>query len=133
MRHQREVHGICNGIKRISPYCCPVSICRRHTKGFSRYWNLQQHLQRMHPSLKREAIVAPLSVPLPRPTKERTKPAIIEVESESLQLDSTVAGGKTTLASLRDCLSRLRTHKAEVDRRIRAVEATIEIFENSGR
>ncbi|KAL4810992.1 RNA polymerase I-specific transcription initiation factor-domain-containing protein [Aspergillus unguis] len=29
---------------------CPFKLCKRHTRGFSRRWNLNQHLKTMHPS-----------------------------------------------------------------------------------
>ncbi|KAJ5579900.1 uncharacterized protein N7459_005885 [Penicillium hispanicum] len=33
---------------------CPINVCPRHTKGFSRTWNLNQHMKRVHPSYGRE-------------------------------------------------------------------------------
>lgn len=36
------------GRKEYAKYC-PVKECPRHTKGFSRTWNLNQHLKRKHP------------------------------------------------------------------------------------
>ncbi|KAL4878415.1 RNA polymerase I-specific transcription initiation factor-domain-containing protein [Aspergillus karnatakaensis] len=35
---------------KIATLVCPFKKCRRHTKGFSRRWNLNQHLKTMHPS-----------------------------------------------------------------------------------
>ncbi|KAI9374999.1 hypothetical protein BJX61DRAFT_218042 [Aspergillus egyptiacus] len=39
-----------NSTQRESPLVCPFKACRRHEKGFSRRWNLNQHLKVMHPS-----------------------------------------------------------------------------------
>lgn len=39
-----------NGAKRVQTLVCPFKKCNRHTKGFSRRWNLNQHLKTMHPS-----------------------------------------------------------------------------------
>ncbi|BCS24120.1 uncharacterized protein APUU_40564A [Aspergillus puulaauensis] len=39
-----------NGAKREQDLVCPFKKCNRHTKGFSRRWNLNQHLKTMHPS-----------------------------------------------------------------------------------
>ncbi|KAL4954751.1 hypothetical protein BDW69DRAFT_162571 [Aspergillus filifer] len=37
-------------IKKDHPLFCPFKKCNRHKKGFSRRWNLNQHLKTMHPS-----------------------------------------------------------------------------------
>jgi hypothetical protein len=87
---------------------------------------------RMHPSPKQEIFVTPLSVPLTSLSKVGSKPATTEAKSERLGLESMAVGGNTLLPSLRDYLSKLQTHKAEVDRRIQTVQDTIEIFESSG-
>lgn len=38
-----------NDEHRRKDFFCPFEMCDRHTKGFSRRWNLNQHMQRMHP------------------------------------------------------------------------------------
>jgi hypothetical protein len=38
------------GAKSEQNLVCPFKKCNRHTKGFSRRWNLNQHLKTMHPS-----------------------------------------------------------------------------------
>ena len=42
-RHKREVHGP-------NMYYCPIVSCKRHTKGFSRTYNLSEHRKRCHPA-----------------------------------------------------------------------------------
>ncbi|KAL4966251.1 uncharacterized protein BDV14DRAFT_46496 [Aspergillus stella-maris] len=39
-----------DNIKKDQPLFCPFKKCNRHKKGFSRRWNLNQHLKTMHPS-----------------------------------------------------------------------------------
>ncbi|KAL4941156.1 hypothetical protein BDV06DRAFT_7208 [Aspergillus oleicola] len=39
-----------NSPKKDQPLFCPFKKCNRHKKGFSRRWNLNQHLKTMHPS-----------------------------------------------------------------------------------
>ncbi|KAL4979689.1 RNA polymerase I-specific transcription initiation factor-domain-containing protein [Aspergillus desertorum] len=41
-----------NSTKRNYSLICPFKKCRRHEKGFSRRWNLNQHLKTMHPSYR---------------------------------------------------------------------------------
>ncbi|KAL4998793.1 RNA polymerase I-specific transcription initiation factor-domain-containing protein [Aspergillus recurvatus] len=41
-----------NSIKSDYSLVCPFKKCRRHEKGFSRRWNLNQHLKTMHPSYR---------------------------------------------------------------------------------
>ncbi|KAL4910933.1 RNA polymerase I-specific transcription initiation factor-domain-containing protein [Aspergillus multicolor] len=43
-----------NSTKREHVLVCPFKNCRRHEKGFSRTWNLNQHLKTMHPSYQRK-------------------------------------------------------------------------------
>ncbi|KAL4820552.1 RNA polymerase I-specific transcription initiation factor-domain-containing protein [Aspergillus spinulosporus] len=41
-----------NSTQRIHNLVCPLKNCRRHEKGFSRRWNLNQHLKTMHPNYR---------------------------------------------------------------------------------
>ncbi|KAL4765976.1 uncharacterized protein BDW70DRAFT_167662 [Aspergillus foveolatus] len=41
-----------NSSQRIQSLVCPFKNCRRHEKGFSRRWNLNQHLKTMHPNYR---------------------------------------------------------------------------------
>lgn len=43
--------GVGKGAHRKADIICPVVKCRRHTEGFSRVWNLNLHLKRVHPQL----------------------------------------------------------------------------------
>ncbi|KAL1961038.1 hypothetical protein VTO42DRAFT_4926 [Malbranchea cinnamomea] len=43
-------------LKQYARYC-PVQECPRHTRGFSRTWNLNKHLKNRHPDLYRERTV----------------------------------------------------------------------------
>ncbi|KAH7379645.1 hypothetical protein BKA64DRAFT_229682 [Cadophora sp. MPI-SDFR-AT-0126] len=42
-RHNREVHGS-------QTYCCPITSCKRHVRGFPRKYNLFEHQKRCHSS-----------------------------------------------------------------------------------
>ncbi|KAH8598583.1 hypothetical protein B0O99DRAFT_44914 [Bisporella sp. PMI_857] len=42
-RHNREVHGS-------QTYCCPITSCKRHIRGFPRKYNLFEHQKRCHSS-----------------------------------------------------------------------------------
>lgn len=42
--HEREVHGS-------QTYNCPISTCKRSTRGFPRKWNFEQHMKKSHPSI----------------------------------------------------------------------------------
>ena len=42
-RYSREVHGS-------QTYCCPVTSCKRHVRGFPRKFNLYEHQKRCHSS-----------------------------------------------------------------------------------
>jgi hypothetical protein len=42
--------GLGKGAHRKADIVCPFEDCNRHTKGFSRTWNLNQHLKKAHPS-----------------------------------------------------------------------------------
>ncbi|KAI1951008.1 hypothetical protein LOZ57_001557 [Ophidiomyces ophidiicola] len=41
----------CIGKHKEMPFVCPVEECRRHRFGFSRKWNLDQHIQNKHPQV----------------------------------------------------------------------------------
>ncbi|KAL4740678.1 RNA polymerase I-specific transcription initiation factor-domain-containing protein [Aspergillus similis] len=41
-----------NSTQSIHSLVCPFKNCRRHEKGFSRRWNLNQHLKTMHPNYR---------------------------------------------------------------------------------
>ncbi|CAG7948563.1 unnamed protein product [Penicillium salamii] len=47
---KRTRPGLGKGEHRKSDLICPFESCPRHTKGFSRTWNLNQHLKIAHPS-----------------------------------------------------------------------------------
>ncbi|KAL6237390.1 hypothetical protein BDW75DRAFT_204039 [Aspergillus navahoensis] len=53
-----------NSIKSDYSLVCPFKKCRRHEKGFSRRWNLNQHLKTMHPSYR------------PKDNKSQTRSAV---------------------------------------------------------
>jgi len=40
-RHQRAVHGS-------GKFFCPVPLCKRHTRGFGRKDNMEEHVKRLH-------------------------------------------------------------------------------------
>lgn len=44
---------------------CPIKTCSRHKKGFTRRWNLNQHMKRMHPNYRpsKPGGIPPISVP----------------------------------------------------------------------
>ena len=42
--------GLGKGAHRKADIVCPLEDCNRHTKGFSRTWNLNQHMKKAHPS-----------------------------------------------------------------------------------
>lgn len=42
--------GLGKGAHRKVDIICPLADCSRHTKGFSRTWNLNQHMKKAHPS-----------------------------------------------------------------------------------
>ncbi|MCJ1442216.1 MAG: hypothetical protein MMC23_002709 [Stictis urceolatum] len=49
VRHRREVHNFDEATGGPSPdHRCPVSVCKRHRRGFARLWNMQQHVRKMH-------------------------------------------------------------------------------------
>lgn len=43
--------GVGKGPHRKTDILCPVVKCSRHTEGFSRVWNLNLHMKRVHPQL----------------------------------------------------------------------------------
>lgn len=43
-RHERERHGTVK-------FCCPISSCKKHVKGFARKRNLDLHVKTCHPVL----------------------------------------------------------------------------------
>jgi hypothetical protein len=48
-----ERRGVADSVgqPRKSATYCPVEQCPRHSKGFSRSWNLSQHLKSKHPGM----------------------------------------------------------------------------------
>ncbi|RMJ27582.1 hypothetical protein PHISP_01570 [Aspergillus sp. HF37] len=44
---------------------CPIKTCSRHKNGFTRRWNLNQHMKRMHPNYRptKPGGIPPISVP----------------------------------------------------------------------
>jgi hypothetical protein len=50
--------GLGKGAHRKADIVCPFEDCNRHTKGFSRTWNLNQHLKKAHPSYVASSIGA---------------------------------------------------------------------------
>ncbi|RDW93893.1 uncharacterized protein DSM5745_01215 [Aspergillus mulundensis] len=50
--NERALSSRDNSTKREHILVCPFKNCRRHEKGFSRTWNLNQHLKTMHPSYR---------------------------------------------------------------------------------
>ncbi|KAL4754194.1 hypothetical protein BDW72DRAFT_166935 [Aspergillus terricola var. indicus] len=53
-----------NSTQSIHSLVCPFENCRRHEKGFSRRWNLNQHLKTMHPNYR------------PKENKSQTRSAV---------------------------------------------------------
>lgn len=53
-----------NSSQRFQSLVCPFKNCRRHEKGFSRRWNLNQHLKTMHPNYR------------PKENKSQTRSAV---------------------------------------------------------
>lgn len=47
---KRARPGLGKGAHRKADIICPFTDCSRHTKGFSRTWNLNQHMKKVHPS-----------------------------------------------------------------------------------
>ncbi|CAI7616114.1 unnamed protein product [Penicillium bialowiezense] len=49
-KRERSRPGRGKGAHRKFDIVCPLEACTRHTKGFSRTWNLNQHMKNAHPS-----------------------------------------------------------------------------------
>jgi hypothetical protein len=127
LRHQREVHGVQGGSKCPPVHCCPVPGCKRHTRGFTRAWNLQSHMQRMHVQKGGSIVHSPLSSPM-----EDGAPGISQVnlEGDTIRISEDV-NPLSILTSLQTRLAEFKSRRTELDRDIRALEATLRIYKAS--
>lgn len=63
------------GEHRKADLVCPLRLCPRHTNGFSRVWNLNLHMKRVHPGYNPQARERSRSQSAPRPG-----PEVIEID-----------------------------------------------------
>jgi hypothetical protein len=123
-RHKREVHGS-------KTYYCPITLCKRHTKGFARKYNLFEHQKRCH-SGQSPITTQPLTQRSQNHVSfdcEGTEGGLCS-DGEALSPEMTINkdavmanGGR-----LREELERLYTLRVELDSDIAALKRTLHIF-----
>jgi len=118
-RHKREVHGGSQS------YCCPITSCKRNTKGFPRKYNLFEHQKRCHPGQPPNT-----SMLLTRTARSRTNSHRQGTEDAGYGDEETSSLGRLEYGDvvgnggggLQEKLERLRAQRAELDKDIEAVE-----------
>ncbi|KAH7418749.1 hypothetical protein BKA64DRAFT_207629 [Cadophora sp. MPI-SDFR-AT-0126] len=95
LRHEREAHGLHGHGDR--PYLCTYEGCKRSApgNGFPRYWNLQDHIKRLHTDLApTESKVIRYDSVSDEPTKSRKRKA------DSTDLEEAPKSNATRLAEI---------------------------------
>ncbi|CAG8981773.1 hypothetical protein HYALB_00004715 [Hymenoscyphus albidus] len=111
-RHTREVHGS-------KTYCCLITTCKRHTRGFPRNYNLFDHQQRCHSGQSPRPMLSSL---VRNASAEDAQDGIKALISSKL----TIGGGR-----LQEELERLCPLRMEIDSDIEALKRTVDIMGES--
>ncbi|CAG8956742.1 hypothetical protein HYFRA_00012286 [Hymenoscyphus fraxineus] len=111
-RHTREVHGS-------KTYCCPITTCKRHTRGFPRKYNLFEHQKRCHSGTS----PGPMSSNLVRNSRvEDTQNG----DRTSFSSELAIGGGR-----IREKLERLYALRMEIDGDIETLKRAVDIMGDS--
>jgi hypothetical protein len=123
-RHRREVHGS-------KTHCCPVALCKRHTIGFARKYNLFEHQKRCHPGQSPSTTLAlnqkfQNRASFDREGTEGGRYSDVEASLPEITIIGDVT--KTSGRRLREELERLCALRAELDSDIAALKRTLNIL-----
>lgn len=126
-RHTREVHGT-------QSYRCPITSCRRYTKGFPRKYNLFEHQKRCHPGQSQNPSM--LSARISRDRTRFHHEGFEEGRDGDEEASSSETMGTGDMAGtgsgrLHEKLIRLYAEKAELDRNIEALKRTMDMMGDS--
>ncbi|CZR61531.1 uncharacterized protein PAC_11428 [Phialocephala subalpina] len=120
-RHEREVHGS-------EDYRCPLTSCKRHSRGFNRRYNLLDHMRRCHP---RAAIPDTNSQGVADPRSDGAGNDGEEVSEQETAMGTEGMGLKSEKQQPREMLKQKRLQRARLDGDIEALERSLAIMEDS--
>ncbi|KLJ06865.1 hypothetical protein EMPG_17650 [Blastomyces silverae] len=126
LRHRREVHKISTRYKTPGTYPCPIVECPRHTKTFSRLWNLQNHMKVHQQENKRLQPTTVLFNHARRRSKAVNGTELIEVDSPILN----ISDRKSPPPSLQAKLECLLEERKKLDDKISALRNAQRIVED---
>ncbi|KAN0099015.1 hypothetical protein V8E51_014678 [Hyaloscypha variabilis] len=117
-RHAREVHGS-------KAYCCPITTCKRHTRGFPRKYNLFEHQKRCHPGQSLGTTTAAVSgvegfQKAQDGEEEASSPESVDIAK--------LAGVETR--RVHEKLRALLAKRVELDKDIEALRRTVDILDD---
>lgn len=126
-RHKREVHGS-------KTYCCPITSCKRHARGFPRKYNLSEHQKRCHPDQSLNAAIASIQRSPNRTIFDRTEKEKLQIgddEASSPEMEINTGVGKARDGRLREKLERLCALRTEIDGDIEALKRALDVLGDS--